>query len=395
MAGKGRVADFSTSPSVTNIVGTLTERIHTGRYQDGRWFPTERELVEEFGVSRTIIRKAVEALEKRNLIIRSPRCRTIVQQGLANYDLPPRETRRRNLGLWIWPGPVDPASASVVQGIYQALDHTAYRVVVGSPIGDDWSLMAESEARFLESMADDQDIAGILLWYIGGEVNLPALHRVRAAKIPLVFLDRRSPEGFDADFVGVDNVYSAEQVVKHLIHAGHRRIAHITNMDHASTVLERMEGYRRALKAAELPFRPDLILRETLPKQGRLEDVFAGLAESLLCLPESPTAVFAVNDHIALHLVAALRARGVRVPEDISVAGFDGAERWMPVTPFLTTALQPFDRLGGRAVDLLLHRIETGSTEAYQHILLDAPLTIHGSTRARSVEPNVVYPGSR
>jgi DNA-binding LacI/PurR family transcriptional regulator len=70
----------------------------------------------------------------------------------------------------------------------------------------------------------------------------------------------------------------------------------------------------------------------------------------------------------------------VRIPEEIAVAGFDGIERWMPGSPFLTTALQPFERLGGRAVDLLLQRIETGPAAAYQHILLDAPISIHGST---------------
>jgi LacI family transcriptional regulator len=381
MAGKGKGNAYSDSPSVSTIVGTLTERIRTGRYRDGRWFPTERELVEEFGVSRTIIRKAVEALEQRNLVMRSPRCRTVVQ-GVPVAEIPPRETKRRNLGLWIWPGPTDPAAASVVQGIYNALDHTAFRVVVGSPVGDYWKPINESEARFLESMADDQDIAGILLWYLGGDMNQPALQKVRAANIPMVFLDRRPPEGFDADFVGVDNLYAAEQVVRHLVRQGHRRIAHITNMDHVSTVAERLEGYRRALEAAEIPFRPELVLKETAPTRREQGDVFAGLVENLLALPGAPTAVFAVNDHVALHLIAALRARGVRVPEDIAVAGFDGVERWMPGAPFLTTALQPFERLGARAIDLLLQRIENDPAAAYQHILLDAPLSIHDSTRA-------------
>jgi len=314
--------------------------------------------------------------------VRSPRCRTIVQ-SVPDADLPPkeaRETKRRNLGLWIWPGPSDPAAASLVQGIYRSLDHTAFRVVVGSAVGNDWQAVIASEARFLESMAEDQDIAGILLWYLGGDYNLPPLLHVRAANIPMVFLDRRPPEGFDADFVGVDNEYSAEQIVKHLISRGHRRIAHITNMDHVSTVSERLAGYRRALAAAELPFRSELVLRETVSRSGNPAEVFEGLADNLLGLPNPPTAVFAVNDQLALHLMAALRARSVRIPEEIAVAGFDGIERWMPGSPFLTTALQPFERLGGRAVDLLLQRIETGPAAAYQHILLDAPISIHGST---------------
>src|SRR5207248_1783281 len=138
--------------------------------------------------------------------------------------------------------------------------------------------------------------------------------------------------GVEADYVGVDNADAAEQIVRHLLAMGHRSIAHLTNRDRASTVADRLAGYRRALAAAGISYRPELVLEAPFlePKPdlgGRTDDQ---VAEELLGLPDRPTAVFAVNDYNALSLIAALRVRGLRVPEDMAVAGFDDVERWTP-----------------------------------------------------------------
>jgi len=374
------------SPKALAIADSLTERIVTGRYANDSWFPTERELVEEFGVSRTVIRGAVEALEHRGLILRSPRCRTLVQKSMSP-TFPPMAMARRTLGLWIWPSSGDPTAYELVSGIYQSLDHNAFRLVVGNACGDNWGEVLRSEMDFLERIASDQDIAGVILWHLGGEKNLPALNALRAANIPLIFIDRCPPQGFDADFVGVDNEHAAETIVRHLIALGHRQIAHITNMDQASTVSERMRGYRRALEAAGLPFRPELVVMQREPKlpDETQEEVFGRMAADLLSLPNPATAVFGVNDVVALRLIEALRAGGLNVPQAISVAGFDGIERWHSGKLFLTTANQPFERIGRRAVDLLLHRLDSGSSAPYRQVFLEAPLSIHNSTGMPSV----------
>jgi LacI family transcriptional regulator len=152
-------------------------------------------------------------------------------------------------------------------------------------------------------------------------------------------------------------------------------------MEEASTVVERLNGYRFALQQAGIPFRPEFVIPVTIEDSHRKPaTIYHEAVEHLLNLPEPPTAVFAVHDLMALHLMAALRACGRRVPEDIAIAGFDGIERWKPGEPFLTTCHQPFEVLGMRAANLLLQRIESGTTTAYRHILLEAPLRVHGST---------------
>jgi LacI family transcriptional regulator len=229
-------------------------------------------------------------------------------------------------------------------------------------------------------MAQDQVIVGIILWYLGGDANLPTLQALRAARIPLLFIDRRPPADFAADYVGVDNEQAAEEVVKHLLARGHRSIAHVSNFDTASTVMERLAGYRHALTAAGIPFRPELVQKAPDPPGDHTTDGCETLLDTLLSLPDPPTALFAVNDYVALRLLAILRGRNIRVPEDIAIAGFDGIERWMPGKPFLTTANQPFERIGRRAVEILLQRIEKGPASVCQHILLEAPLSAHAST---------------
>lgn len=387
--------DAPSSPLVNSLVETLTERIYAGRFNETEGFPAERELVGEFGISRNVVRRALDILEARNLIVRVPRCRTLVRiperTGPLTTELisenradslpsRPARTRRKNIGFGIWPEPNDPGTSSVIQGIYRALDPDTFRLILGHIYWDSWGTTEQSERRFLELMADDQDIAGILLTHQGQSENLETLQKVRAMGIPLVFLDRLPPESFDGDYVGVTNDFAAEQVVEHLLELGHRRIAHISNMDPASTVSQRKEGYYRALRSAGVPVRPEFIVTATESSATDVPRVYGEMVQQLFSLPELPTAVFAVNDVIADRFVHAVRATGKRVPEDIAVAGFDGRERWSHHPPFLTTAYQPFEQIGEMAARLLMERIEKATSTPYRHILLSAPLHIYGST---------------
>jgi len=383
----------SASPLVNTLVESLTERIRTGRYTGSEAFPAERELVEEFRASRNVVRRVLDILEERRLIVRAPRCRTVVrQQGVqgggatTNGKSPKRpETRRRTLGFSIWPGANDPGTSAVLQGVYNVLDHSNFRLVMGHVFTDSWEAVRKSERQFLDQMADDNDIAGVLLWHQSGKETLASLQAIREAGIPIVFMDRLPPDAFPADYVGVENEMSAEQVVRHLIKMGHRSITHITNLDQASTVGQREAGYRHALEAARIPFRPELVVAATESSVEEVPAIYSGLIEKLFSVPDPPTAVFAVNDVIAHRFIAAVRVhkRGIRIPEDVAVAGFDGLEHWASYPPFLTTAYQPFEQLGEVATRMLLRRIEQearGEKPAYQHVLLNAPLHVHAST---------------
>ncbi len=364
----------------------LEGRIRSGLYAEGQRIPPERTLADEFQVSRMVVRTAIAELQTRGVLICSPRCRPVVSAPAMKPA-----SARRTFGLSMWLSATEPEGTALLNGIQHAMDHNSYRLVVSHARGDTWQAVLQSEAQFLEQMTQDQDIAGIILWYLGGQTNLPYLEKVRAAGIPMVFVDRRAPECFGADHVGVDNEQSAERIVCHLAERGHRAIAHVTNNDSVSTVAERLTGYRRAFATAGLPYRPELVVR-TSAVIGPSPDDCSKVVDELLSRPDPPTAIFAINDRIAFGVVDALQARGLRVPEDVAVAGFDGVERWSQREPFLTTANQPFGRIGAQAVRLLVRRTLGSPDPPYRYVLLDAPLSVHKSTLGSAGSQGVARP---
>jgi DNA-binding LacI/PurR family transcriptional regulator len=385
----------SSSPLVNTILQTLTDRIRAGQYAGPEGFPAERELVEEFSVSRNLVRRVLDQLEEGDLIVRAPRCRTVVrfpvkaepsgagQLGRSGAQRVATEPLRRTLSFSVWPGENDPATSAVLRGIYSVLDHSAYRLLMGHVTWNPWAKEQHTEQLFLDQMAKDPDIAGILLWHHNGQAKPDALWRVREAGIPLVFLDCQPPNGFEADFIGVDNEQAALRAVRHLVTMGHRQIAHITNMDSASTVVQRLVGYQQGLEAAGLSFRPELVVQATESSTAEAPAVYGAMLEELLALPDPPTAVFAVNDITALRFIKAVVRSGRRVPEDIAVVGFDGLERWMDRPAFLTTVTQPFEQMGEMALRSLLRQIESAERNeapTYHRHLLEAPLQVYGST---------------
>jgi LacI family transcriptional regulator len=190
---------------------------------------------------------------------------------------------------------------------------------------------------------------------------------------PLVFIDRNIPKA-PADAVVVDNVGGARQVVEYLLRLGHRRIASITGVPHISTTSERIQGYRQALENAGLPVHPELLRGGNSRLEGGYQ---AGLA--LLALAERPTAIFATNNVMAIGLMRAVAERGVRCPEDLSVACFDDFEWASVFRPRLTTVAQPTYDMGVKAAEVLFARLDGGLTGEPQEIVLPPTLVIRDS----------------
>jgi DNA-binding LacI/PurR family transcriptional regulator len=339
----------------------------------GHVLPTERDLSNEFGVSRGLVRAAIKDLASKGMIEVKPRCRPVVLAG-ANSAVQPK-LGKRHIGIWLWPNTADYAAASILKGIQRADIGSDVRLVVANAVGGDWESIFDSEAHFLHSMAQDPEEAGAIIWYLGGQRNVSALWELRKAGVATVFVDRLPPEEFPTDFVGTDNEEAARLAVQHLIGLGHRNIGFLSNIEPVSSVKEREAGYRRALKEAGIPLREDYIMHDLVDVREGVESAL----EAFLNLKEKPTAIFAVNDHIALQVCEVLHDRKIQVPEQMSVIGFDGILRWVPGGGYLTTQLQDFERIGQLAAELVMQRMISGPPSAYRHVLLNAPLLDRGS----------------
>lgn len=186
-------------------------------------------------------------------------------------------------------------------------------------------------------------------------------------------------------FVDVDNVGGAHKAMGHLIGLGHRRIGLITNASLAYTAAQdRLTGYRQALQEANLPLDDELVrYGEFSPESGRRA------MESLLALPSPPSAVFAASDVVALGAMAAVRERGMRIPQDAALVGFDDIFFAAYVSPPLTTVRLPAYGLGWAAGDMLIRLINEDEPLERQ-MLLESELVIrqscggHGPARSQT-----------
>jgi LacI family transcriptional regulator len=185
---------------------------------------------------------------------------------------------------------------------------------------------------------------------------------------PMLPLNERIPSVSAAHSAGADIA------VKHLLELGHRRIAAITGPRGWIATEERLRGYHAALAAAGILAEPELVVDSNFEIDHGLR-----AARRLLDLHEPPTAIFAFNDNIAIGALQAARERGIKVPEQLSVVGFDDVEAAEIVTPPLTTIRQPLAEMGRMAVSLLERLIEGQRIEAL-HVELRTQLVVRQTT---------------
>src|SRR3954447_17106723 len=193
---------------------------------------------------------------------------------------------------------------------------------------------------------------------------------------PLMPLDERIPS------VSAAHMSGADQAMRHLLSLGHRRIGAITGPPGWVATEDRRRGYRAALGSAGIPFDPELEVEADFEISEGAE-----AAGSLLDIRRPPTAVFAFNDNIAIGTMRAARDRGLRIPEDLSIVGFDDVEHASIVTPSLTTVRQPLAEMGRTAVSLLVRLLEQQSVETLS-VQLATRLVVRESTappRARAL----------
>jgi len=246
----------------------------------------------------------------------------------------------------------------------RALQDRGYHVLV---------FMAEnSTERVGEVMQEllDYRVEGIITASVAMSNDLTA--RMTAAGVPVVMFNRGQDDPRLAE-VTSDNVAGARRATEFLVRAGHRRIAHVAGWQGASTGRDRAEGFRRAMAAAGLE--PAAIVDGMYDR-----DRAAAMARDLCARDARPDAIFVGNDHMAFGVMDALRfALGLRVPEDVSVIGYDDVPMAAWASYDLTTIRQPVNRMVAATVEALLGQIEDDA--APRKTRIDGPLIVRGSAR--------------
>ncbi|RVX38601.1 LacI family transcriptional regulator [Nonomuraea polychroma] len=201
--------------------------------------------------------------------------------------------------------------------------------------------------------------------------QLTALSRVQ---LPLVMIDPLNLPDASATSVGSTNFAGGLAATQHLLSLGHRRIAYIGGPTTAACNQARLHGYRAAMEAEGAPVLPGYTRFGQFRYQVGLEH-----GAAVLGLPEPPTAIFAGCDEMALGVMEAARARGLRIPEDLSIVGFDDTQIARMASPPLTTVRQPLREMGGVALRTAL-RLAAGEKVDSHHVELATELVVRGST---------------
>ncbi len=231
---------------------------------------------------------------------------------------------------------------SVTQGILQRFADTNY-----SPIFADGQWQEDVELSAINTLLQ-RHIDGLIV--VGGHLAGASLHELET-KTPIIVVAREL-EGWENHCIFIDNCQEAAEATQFLIDAGHKKIAHITGIKDHQDAIRRYQGYKQAFSNSGLELNDQLVVEGNFSSQSGVIGV-----ESLLLRGNAFTAIFAANDEMAFGARLALYRKGIRVPEDVSIIGFDNQPNSAYMTPPLTTVAQPAMEMGRTSADALLNLI--------------------------------------
>ena len=232
---------------------------------------------------------------------------------------------------------------TINQGVIEGLEGTDYW-----PIFVDGRWMDSSQEKGIETLLGRR-VDGLIL--VGGDVSVEKLNAIRS-QVPVLVVGRQI-DGWDAKSIFLDNFRAAFVATRHLIELGHRSIAIIRGISNQQDAIRRYDGYVAALEEAGISLDPRLVHQGDFSAQSGVVAVNSFLSRAV-----NFTAVFAANDMTAFGVRLALSRHGLRVPDDVSLVGFDDQAESAYTTPPLTTIRQPAFEMGLAAADAIQKLID-------------------------------------
>ena len=281
-----------------------------------------------------------------------------------------RRQETNTLGM-IVPDSANPFFAEIARAIEDTSFAKDYSVILCNSEGD-----LDKQRAYTDVLIEHR-VAGIL--FVAAGVSTELVNDLHQRRVPLVLVDREVP-GVVVDCVLTNHAQGGRLAVEHLVTLGHRRIACVSGSSELSPSADRLTGYRLELERHGLPLDPDLVKKGDFQFESGYQ-----AAQALLDLAEPPTAIFACNDLMAVGCMRAAVERGLKVPQDLSIVGFDDIRLASFTNPPLTTVAQPKYEIGSWATKLLLQRIQD----------LDAPPQVKRLENQLRVRSSTTLPARR
>ncbi|MGO1295731.1 MAG: DNA-binding transcriptional regulator CytR [Vibrio sp.] len=334
---------------------------------------TMKDVAQLAGVSTATVSRALMNPEKVSSSTRKRVEEAVLEAGYSPNSLA-RNLRRNESKtiVAIVPDICDPYFSEIIRGIEDAAMEHGYLVLLG-----DSGQQKKREHSFVNLVFTKQ-ADGMLL--LGTDLPFDVSKPEQKNLPPMVMACEFAPE-LELPTVHIDNLTSAFEAVNYLTQMGHKRIAEIAGPKSAALCSFRHQGYQQALRRAGLTMNDEYCMHGDFSF-----DAGAHIVTQLLALPKAPTAIFCHNDMMAIGAIQKAKRLGLRVPQDLSVVGFDDIQFAQFCDPPLTTISQPRYEIGRQAMLMMLdvlrgHEVQAGSR------LLDASLVVRESTAPpRSVQ---------
>jgi DNA-binding LacI/PurR family transcriptional regulator len=349
-------------PLYLKIREQLREEIQAGKWKCGQCIPTEIELSQYYSVSRFTVRQAILQLVQEGLLERISGRGTFVREAKAS-----RVAREQQLLGVVLPYQPSAHTGEILKGIERRASQLGMRVVFIN------SQQAEDEGQLLIQLLTE-GVCGLIYYCSELDKTDEIVMMLKERAVPFVFVDRY-PVDIPVDYVATDNFQGSYEAMNYLLRQGYRKIAFVSCDKGASTVSQRMKGYVLAHTIAGLTPAPSLCFVSARPEltDGELEKVLAA----------KPDAIF-TTDLIAVRLMNMAFKRGIEVPQQLALIGFDNSPIASLVNPPLTTVEQPTEEMGVQAVNIIAGKL--AGDQEYVQLTLPTRLVVRSSCIADSVE---------
>ncbi len=350
----------TTIPKYVLIEDYIRQQIRERKFTDK--LPGERALADELGYSYMTVRKAIDNLVGEGVLYRVP------TRGTFVADQKERKARTRTIGYYLDSSIDSGISSPYYSMIFNALQKEAAR--------HDYSLVyfSENGGEKLSKTLDKLDgVIASCFYRIEGVIQ-----EIKES-LPVVVIDNSAADKSIPSVI-IDNFSALVDTVDYLCGLQHKRIGFMTGLDDSDVGKNRFEGYRNGLSRHDIEFDDSLVYKGNYSFQSGIDG-----AGYFLKLAQVPTAIVCANDSMAIGVMHKLQQEGFKVPEDVSVVGFDDIDVASQITPSLTTVFAPIEEIAARSFSMLEDLIEDRSPEN-RHVALPGRLIVPQSSSEPSRE---------
>ncbi len=362
------LSDYDLLPVYMRVTEDLRSKLGTPGFEFGSYLPGEYEIATQYNLSRGTIRRALGILEAEGLLSRQPGRGTLILSP-SEPESGPRSkvavvwTMMRWLGLEMFSALEEHLSAANCDILISSSKHDHHK-----------------EIEILNGLLYSE-VDAVVLYSTGHPCTYSIIQQLQDHGKPVVLLDRFVQDQCDKlSWVTSENEQGAYELTSHLIELGHKRIGMIMRTPEngqISTLIEREQGYIKAMNEAGLE---NMLMKKCEVPEDQLNESAFGKDLLDFIISRQPTAIFFHNDASAYRMYTVLNQNGIRVPQDISIAGFDGLNLDYDLSSFhLTTVEQDFPGLGTEIGKLILSFIRNPSRQVKQ-IRLSTKLRVGNTT---------------